>query len=283
LAKAIIQEEVRRFTSKGRVVAIGDVHGDLAATRAALRLAGAINEQDQWVGGDLFVVQTGDHLDRGDDEPQIATLFLRLEAEARDAGGAFIVLLGNHELMNAAGDFRYVTPDGLADFGGEEGRRRAFGPGGDAARSLGQLSLYAIVDDTLFSHAGVSPRDLDLGLEELSMEARAWLRREEPKVPRALLDSEGIVWTRRYGGVPAPEDCAAAREVLARLKLARMVVGHSPQPHINAVCEGTVWRIDVGLARHYGGPVEILAVDAGVASTRAAVAGEPGRVKADSE
>jgi hypothetical protein len=34
-----------------RVVAIGDIHGDLDATRRALRLAGAIGEQDTWTGG----------------------------------------------------------------------------------------------------------------------------------------------------------------------------------------------------------------------------------------
>ncbi|MND07135.1 hypothetical protein D3C83_289340 [compost metagenome] len=38
-----------------------------------------------------------------------------------------------------------------------------------------------------------------------------------------------------------------------------MVVGHTPQPRgINAVCDGKLWRIDVGLAKHYGGPIEVL-------------------------
>ena len=49
-----------------RIVAFGDVHGDLEAARGALRLAGAIDEQDRWSGGDLIVVQTGDKLDSGD-------------------------------------------------------------------------------------------------------------------------------------------------------------------------------------------------------------------------
>ncbi|MCA9658976.1 MAG: calcineurin, partial [Myxococcales bacterium] len=51
-----------------RIVALGDVHGDLEATRHALRIAGAIDGDDRWIGGDLVVVQTGDQLDRGDDE-----------------------------------------------------------------------------------------------------------------------------------------------------------------------------------------------------------------------
>jgi hypothetical protein len=46
-----------------RIVAFGDVHGDLEATRSALRLARAIDEEDRWIGGELIVVQTGDQLD----------------------------------------------------------------------------------------------------------------------------------------------------------------------------------------------------------------------------
>ena len=99
-----------------RIVAFGDVHGDLEAARGALRLAGAIDEQDRWIGGDLIVVQTGDQLDRGDQEQAILDLFERLRIESEAAGGAFHALLGNHELMNARVDLRYVTDGGFADF-----------------------------------------------------------------------------------------------------------------------------------------------------------------------
>lgn len=40
-----------------RLVAIGDVHGDIEKTRRAFRLAGATDENDRWVGGQLVVVQ----------------------------------------------------------------------------------------------------------------------------------------------------------------------------------------------------------------------------------
>src|SRR5262245_45911028 len=49
-----------------RVVAIGDLHGDLDSARRALVLAGAIDDKDAWIGGKLVVVQTGDEIDRGD-------------------------------------------------------------------------------------------------------------------------------------------------------------------------------------------------------------------------
>ncbi|HWN69378.1 MAG TPA: metallophosphoesterase, partial [Haliangium sp.] len=105
-----------RFPAAPRIVAIGDLHGDLAAARRALTLAGAIDASERWIGKDLVVVQTGDVLDRGDDEQAILDLFERLERDAASAGGSFTWLLGNHELMNAAGDFRYATAAGLRDF-----------------------------------------------------------------------------------------------------------------------------------------------------------------------
>lgn len=40
-----------------RLVAIGDLHGDWGKTLRALQLAGLIDEQHKWSGGDTVVVQ----------------------------------------------------------------------------------------------------------------------------------------------------------------------------------------------------------------------------------
>ncbi|HET8937775.1 MAG TPA: metallophosphoesterase, partial [Polyangiales bacterium] len=69
-----------------RLVAIGDVHGDLAATRRALSLAGALGADDHWAGGTLQVVQTGDTIDRGDQDREVLDLLDRLQGEATRAG-----------------------------------------------------------------------------------------------------------------------------------------------------------------------------------------------------
>lgn len=44
-----------------RLVAVGDLHGDLPKARHAFRLAGLIDEQDRWVGGTTTVVQASLH------------------------------------------------------------------------------------------------------------------------------------------------------------------------------------------------------------------------------
>jgi hypothetical protein len=37
-----------------------------------------------------------------------------------------------------------------------------------------------------------------------------------------------------------------------------MIVGHSVQTQVTQACDGKVWRIDVGMAKAYGGPVQVL-------------------------
>ena len=91
-----------RHAAAPRVVAVGDIHGDIIAARAALRAAGAIDDKDHWSGGALIVVQTGDLLDRGNDEEAILEWFARLEGEAQKAGGAFIGLIGGTVATTAA-------------------------------------------------------------------------------------------------------------------------------------------------------------------------------------
>jgi len=272
-----------RFPAPERLVAIGDVHGDLSATRAALRLAGAIDAEDRWVGGSLVVVQTGDQLDRGDDEQAILDLFERLRGEAEAAGGAFHVLLGNHELMNALGDLRYVTPGGFTDFEDVPGlslddpalasvpaharaRAAAFLPGGPYARVLAQRNTVVVVGDSVFVHGGVLPQHVPRGLadlERLNASVRAWLggRAEPTAVAETVLGPEGVVWTRVYAAGDA-EACAQLGQALERIGAARMVVGHTVQQQgITSGCDGRLWRIDVGMAAHYGGRPQVLQIE----------------------
>jgi hypothetical protein len=256
-----------------RVIAIGDLHGDVAATRRALQLAGAIDPSDHWVGGHLVVVQTGDELDRGDDERAIAQLFDHLQVEAKQAGGLLLLLNGNHELMNVAGDFRYVTPHGFESFAsyateppprGESasGRAAAFAPGGPLAKQLASRPIIAAVGDTLFAHGGVLMAHVVYGLDRINREASAWM--QGGAAPAQLMAEDSPVWTRLYSqGLPSGAACAQLAEVLARTHTQRLVVGHTVQHEINSACQGRVWRIDVGLSGYYGGPTQVLEIEAG--------------------
>lgn len=104
------------YPATERLVAIGDLHGDLEKTRQSLRLAGLVDESDKWIGGSTTVVQIGDILDRGGEELKILYFIEKLKREAARCGGEIISMNGNHEIMNVEGDFRYVTAEGLEEF-----------------------------------------------------------------------------------------------------------------------------------------------------------------------
>ena len=198
-----------RVTAPGRVVALGDVHGDIGQARRALSIAGVLGEggdavNPEWVGGDTVVVQVGDVLDRGDDEIAILILLQKLHKQAEKEGGAVYILNGNHEVLNVSGDFRYVTQGAFQEsmrfgehlvnlfgkafedaFGGAEedprkkqvkARIGLFSPGGPLAQQLAMNSTVLIVNDTVFAHGGLMPRHVEFGLERLNNAVADWMR-----------------------------------------------------------------------------------------------------------
>lgn len=113
----------------GRVVAVGDVHGEFDGFCSILRRTGLINDQNHWIGGQATLVQTGDLIDRGPKGREAMALLISMQREASKAGGSVVALLGNHEVMNIVGDLRYVTPEDYAEFadkGSEKRRKEAY-------------------------------------------------------------------------------------------------------------------------------------------------------------
>jgi hypothetical protein len=115
-AAAAADEDPCRVPDAPRVVAVGDVHGAYDNLVTVLRFAGILDAKDKWAGGKAHLVQTGDLLDRGQDGRKVLDLLMRLEGEARKAGGRVHALLGNHEVMNMMGDLRYVNAEEYATF-----------------------------------------------------------------------------------------------------------------------------------------------------------------------
>jgi hypothetical protein len=191
------------------------------------------------------------------------------------------VLNCNHELMNVNQDLRYVTLGGFLDFlptpvadpesvdpqvvvEAVHERLRACRPGKPFAMRLLDRNVVTIVGDTVFVHGGLLPHVVDYGVERLNQETRAWIRADRPYPPDILLAKDGPVWSRHYSDEPDVEDCRLLEEVLDALGARRMVVGHTVRNEgISSACQEMVWRIDVGLARHYGGSPAVLELQNG--------------------
>ncbi|KAG8744551.1 hypothetical protein FRC12_014775 [Ceratobasidium sp. 428] len=100
-----------------RIVAVGDLHGDLRNMKKVLTMAGVINHAGDWSGNVDFFVQTGDIIDRGDDTLEMYALMEKLREQAGQAGGQVLSHLGNHEFMNAIGEWRDVSQSEIETFG----------------------------------------------------------------------------------------------------------------------------------------------------------------------
>ncbi len=112
-----------------KVIVVGDLHGDYAAYRDTMAAAGLSDRAGHWTGTDATLVQMGDIVDRGPDSLAIIADLRELARRAPRQGGQVIVLIGNHEAMNAMGDLRYVDPGEYAAFvdeASQERRERVF-------------------------------------------------------------------------------------------------------------------------------------------------------------
>lgn len=269
-------------TASGRIVAIGDLHGDLDKAVESLKLAGVLEideptGQVAWVGRDTVVVQLGDVMDRGDCEIGIINILRFLDSEARKEGGAVYMLNGNHETLNVLGDFRYVTAGAFAEsavYGGmtekdfkdwkkvARMRYQLYTPGGQLAMELAKNPTVLVVNDTVFAHGGLLPTHVEYGIERLNREVAAWMRGEKQAdgslaqlPPLAAAGSDSVMWNRSLGKerFPTPYEryhaCRSLQQALAKSGGKRLVVGHTPQlTGVNCECDDSVWRVDVGMS-----------------------------------
>lgn len=260
-----------------RVVVIGDLHSDIQATRQAFQLAGGTDENDVWIGGALNIVQLGDMIGRSDDERQVLDFLFATRDQADAAGGQVHLLVGNHEVMGARVDNQAV---GLNPFPGYEDltdldlgdprlqilaehakkRGAALMSGGPYAKRFAQLPTVLQLGGTVYVHGGVVPRWAEYGLDKINAEVSHWLFGDCPEPDSSLgVDSgDRVMWTRQFSSLVDETDCALLDQSLAILGAKRMIVAHSVHSTITGYCDDKVWAVDVGMSRHYGGPIEVL-------------------------
>ena len=259
---------VSNITTVDRIIVLGDIHGDWAALQRALRVGRVIDSDGKWIGASTHVVQVGDLLDRGGrsgavrsdegSERKIFRYLLALRRAAREYGGDVHLLLGNHELMNVSGDFRYVSPLGLIDYRGHRGRRAAFRPGGSEAKAMAcHMNSVLQIGSWVFSHAGITPRiSKTYSLETVNNMVREYLLGN-----REFEDGiRDMFWHRGYGTEAA---CPAVSEALGQWQAKNMAIGHTVQTGgITSICSGGLWRVDVGMSGAFGADrkIEVLEI-----------------------
>lgn len=225
---------------KRRIIALGDIHGDLTVAIRMFRLANLINDNMDWIAvpADTVVVQVGDQIDsrRGNDprsdvseDVKVMEFFDAMHKKAKAKGGAVYSLLGNHELLNIQQDFRYVSSENMKNFRysdnnttyhGLSGRRECFNKGGPLAKHLAcSRNTVIIIGDIIFVHGGILaelhnilPNEIDnVGkLEFLNEIIRKWILNSLGESKNNLIRlAEGLIenniyspfWARTLGQI----------------------------------------------------------------------------------
>ncbi|QHN92184.1 uncharacterized protein DS421_17g581510 [Arachis hypogaea] len=271
-----------------RILAVGDLHGDLKQARSALEMAGVLSSdgQDLWTGGETVLIQVGDILDRGEEEIAILSLLRSLDKQAKAKGGAVFQVNGNHETMNVEEDGWEETFTGWVDVferwkeqrtmsnsywgpwnlvkrqKGVIARSILFRPGGPLARELARHAVVLKVNDWVFCHGGLLPHHVAYGMEKMNKEVSEWMRglRQNDSTPNipfiATRGYDSVVWNRLYSrDAPDLVDyqdkqvCSVLEETLQAVGAKAMVVGHTPQSiGVNCKYNCSIWRVDVGMS-----------------------------------
>jgi hypothetical protein len=265
-----------------RVVVIGDLHADIGVAREAFQLAGATSENDDWVGGDLIIVQLGDLIGRSFEEREVLDFILDVREKAKAYGGRVHALIGNHEVFAARLVFNWVDDAAFAAYEGipdlklndpylegltstQRSRGAALMPGGHYARQIANFPTVLKLGDTIFVHGSVTPVWAKYGIDRINEEVSLWLKghTDEPesssgKDPGKLDDR--VMWSRQFSDDVDEDDCRLLEESLEILGATRMIVAHTVHEEITPRCDEQVWAVDVGMSRAYGGEIQLLEI-----------------------
>jgi hypothetical protein len=223
-----------------RIMAVGDLHGDLSALASLLHGAKFVDDLGNWIGENSQLVLMGDMIGGNSDSRLLLDFLMRLERESRRAGGDIHPILGNHDLLAIQGEKK--TSD-------------LFRGDSSYAVWLRKCNTCLVIGDQLFIHAGLGPWAEHVDLERVNSTVRAWIRfwqgvGEKPAkntrwtvgkrdMRRGSKWESGPLWNRSYkvkvkgkkilhkplGDSLTP---LALESILAKLGLQRLVIGHSP-------------------------------------------------------
>ena len=268
-----------------RIIVIGDLHADYTAMIKLfekLELIKIHNKNIVWDAKpkNTVVVQLGDQLDGGGrgvgesvGELEIINFMEQIHVQAYRHGGGVYSLIGNHEIMNLLGDFRYASKKDIKMQGGEELRKKIFSPGGDLFNRLScTRNVILQIGNFIFTHAGIVPeniesfKDSETFINHVNNLMREFLQgkkdQNDEEIKKYFLTKEtSIIWNRHYGNEDT--NCNMVENVTKMLKVGHMIVGHTVQKKINSKCQDKLWRVDVGISKIFGnygkiGVLEIL-------------------------
>lgn len=240
-----------------RTFVMSDPHGKLDCVIDLLQGNRVIDDKLEWAFGANRLVVIGDIADRGKDMTSIYWFFYKLQQEAADAGGSVVMLLGNHEPMEFAGDMRYADPKYkiLPRLLGME-YTDLIGPDSELGRWIATWNTVSILGRDLYVHAGIGKDFYDWNLPIPEVNAKVskalFLKNKARKALSDTLDflygSYGPIWYR--GLVQSepkrrPVSVDTLDLIRTRYDVDHIIVGHTIFRNVRTFYDGRVIDVNV--------------------------------------
>jgi Calcineurin-like phosphoesterase len=232
--KKELATEKSEFSDVKKMFILSDIEGNFHALRTLLQANGVINEKLDWTFGTGHLVLTGDFFDRGIQVTEVLWLIYSLEEKAKADGGYVHFILGNHEIMNLSGDYRYVHQKYMENAVLlKEDYRNFFGTQSELGQWLRTKNVVEKIGDMLFAHGGISAavNSSDISVSRINKLARPYytdstFQYKDPKVE--LLYSEvGPFWYRGYYMDKAKASQSQVDSTLSLYKVKYIATGHT--------------------------------------------------------
>lgn len=226
------------FKGLSRVIAIGDLHGDVNALISILLDKKLISDEGQWIGGEADVVIVGDWAGETKKKTRkILDYLLHLEGISMQRGGRIHTLMGNAD-QKAVLSWKFLEKEPYVSW-------------------LTTRNAIIQIDTDLFGHAGIDywgKKKKERKLQRINSKVRDWLRYhltsgDKPRKKTGWIFKDkpiklfgrkikGPLWTRIYKihsleEDKKPKNAPSRKELLELLKenkAKRIFTGHNPTP-----------------------------------------------------
>lgn len=267
-----------------RIVAVGDIHGDIRALASILLDRDLIDRRGQWTGDDCHLILVGDVMRRHDDSRLLMEFILRLESESKLDGGEVHPLLGNQDVAVRYRNGRLQPLDQFfRPWTGSGPVRDEFPAMIRYASWLRRRNAILRVGETVFVHAGLGDWAMRHRPGEVNSTIRTWIAHWhgleiEPNRKTSWMvggsherygppKCTGPLWSRAFKpprtkkgrAVPRPDSLSLdeVEDLLDTYRAERMVIGHNPVDRkkwitVHPYYGSMVCMIDTAISRKSG-------------------------------
>lgn len=258
-----ITRNSHHYKTPEKLIAISDIEGNFNGFSSFLQNNQVIDKKFNWIFGSGHLVLVGDFVDRGNNVVPVLWLIYKLEEQAEKKGGKVHYILGNHELLNFQGRYKYndrkYVKIAQLIYNYENYKNAVkfmYSTETELGKWLHSKNGIEKIGDYIFVHAGLSPKILKFKptITKINEIARNHWNKDlynEPEnddLANFLIGPEGIFWYRGFAMDYKYYDKITEKEldqILLFYQAKKIIFGHSVVDDIKKDFNGKIIAIDV--------------------------------------